>query len=312
MHAMTLSDLRYLVVLAEEGNFRRAADRCHVTQPTLSGQIKKIEAMLEVSLFERGARRLRVTAIGEKIVGEARKILLEAEQLMDLAKSHKGPLVGELRLGIIPTLCPYLLPWLVPSLHAAYADLKLRIREDLTANLLAALRGFSADAHLLALPVPDSELVSAPLFDEPFWFVCHPRHPLAGLSEVREDDLVDSGLILLNEGHCLREQALAVCGHRVRHGAMVGSDLRAASLETARQMVAAGMGCTLMPALSLKANPEPSPRIEIRPFGARDTSRRIGLVWRRSYPRGDDMERLADFIRGRLPDGVTAITPSYG
>lgn len=304
MHGVTLNDLQYLVAVAEEGTFRGAAERCHVSQPTLSGQIKKLEAMLGVSLFERGTKGLHVTVVGQKIITEAKHILLEAGRIMDVAKSHRGPLVGELRLGIIPTLCPYLLPWVVPQLQKEYPGLKLSIWEDLTANLVAALRAFSLDALLLALPVPGADLASAAIFEEPFWFVCHSGHPLARLTQVTEKDLAESDLILLNEGHCLRDQALAICGEQVQHAEVLGSDLRAASLETARGMVAAGMGCTLMPALSLMASPEPTKGLEIRPFDAGNAERRIGLVWRRSSPRGDDLRLLARFIRQNLPDGA--------
>lgn len=160
---------------------------------------------------------------------------------------------------------------------------------------------------MLALPVAGNDLVSLPLFEERFLFVCHPTHPLAALDDVTEDDLIDANLILLNEGHCLREQALAVCGRQGRHTTMLGSDLRAASLETARQMVAAGMGCTLMPALSLKVNRYSAKEIEVRPFRAKDAHRRIGLVWRRSSPRQADMQQLASFIRHHLPVDVAAI-----
>lgn len=304
MHGMTLSDLRYLVAVAEEGSFRKAAERCHISQPTLSGQIKKLEAMLGVRLFERGTKRLQVTVVGEKVVSEAQNILLEAERIIDVAKSHRGPLAGELRLGIIPTLCPYLLPWLVPLLRKDYPRVELRIWEDTTASLAAALRSFNLDALLLALPIAGPEFATATVVEEPFWFVCHPKHPLAAQTEVTEEDLAESDLILLNEGHCLREQALAICGKQARHAAIFGSDLRAASLETARGMVAAGMGCTLMPALSLMAGPESSNDLEVRPFKARDVSRRIGLVWRRRSPRSDEFRQLATFIRSNLPAGI--------
>ena len=310
MHGMTLSDLQYLVVVAEERSFRRAAERCHITQPTLSGQVKKIEAMLGVMLFERGTKGLSITDIGEKVVSEARTILSHADLIIDLARSHQGSLVGSFRIGIIPTLCPYFLPCLVPPLQHEYTRLNLTICEDLTDNLLNGLRSFNLDALILALPVAGQDLISLPLFEERFLFVCHPDHPLAALNEVTEEDLADANLILLNEGHCLREQALAVCGAQVRHTTMLGSDLRAASLETARQMVAAGMGCTLMPALSLTASPHLAMDVEVRPFGAKDAHRCIGLIWRRSSPRHSDMQQLARFIRQHLPVQVTAMADS--
>jgi LysR family transcriptional regulator, hydrogen peroxide-inducible genes activator len=307
MHGMTLSDLQYLVVVAEERSFRRAAERCHITQPTLSGQVKKIEGMLGVSLFERGTKGLAITDVGQEIIKEARIILTHADHITDLARSYQGFLVGSFRLGIIPTLCPYFLPCFVRPLQRAFVRLSLTICEDLTDNLVIALRSFSLDALMLALPVAGNDLVSLPLFEERFLFVSHPDHPLAALDEVSEDDLDDTNLILLNEGHCLREQALAVCGRRVSHGTLLTSDLRAASLETARQMVAAGLGCTLMPALSVTATQHLAMDVAVRPFSARDARRCIGLVWRRSSSRQADMQHLASFIRQHLPANVTAV-----
>lgn len=307
MHGMTLSDLQYLVVVAEERSFRRAAERCHITQPTLSGQVKKIEGMLGVSLFERGAKGFAITDIGHEIIEEARIILAHADHITDLARSSQGLLVGLFRLGIIPTLCPYFLPCIVPPLQREHLDLRLTICEDLTDNLLAALRSFNLDALILALPVAGNDLVSLPLFEERFLFVSHPDHPLAALDEVSEDDLADTNLILLNEGHCLREQALAVCGRQFSQGTLLTNDLRAASLETARQMVAAGLGCTLMPALSLTATQHLATDVAVRPFSARDARRNIGLVWRRSSSRLAEMQHLASFIRQHLPANVTAV-----
>ena len=307
MHGMTLSDLQYIVVVGEERSFRRAAERCRITQPTLSGQVKKIEGMLGVSLFERGSKGLSVTDVGQRIIEEARIILTHADLIIELARSHQGFLVGSFRLGIIPTLCPYFLPCIISPLQREFARLGLTICEDLTDNLLSALRSFSLDALMLALPVAGHDLASLPLFEERFLFVSHPDHPLAALDEVTEDDLADTNLILLNEGHCLREQALAVCGRQFSHGTILTNDLRAASLETARQMVAAGMGCTLMPALSLTATRHLAMDVAVRPFRARDAYRCIGLVWRQSSPSQADMQHLARFIRQHLPAQVTAM-----
>lgn len=307
MHGISLSDLQYLVLVAEERSFRRAAERCRITQPTLSGQVKKIEDMLDILLFERGTKGLQITPVGEKVIDEAKKILHHAEVISDIAKCSQGYLVGTLQIGIIPTLCPYFLPSLVPPLQREFGKLNLTICEDMTDNLVTALRAFSLDALLVALPVAGHDLASLPLFEERFFFVCHPDHPLASLPEVAEDDLVDANLILLNEGHCLRDQALAVCRRQPRQGSLPGSDLRAASLETARQMVAAGMGCTLMPALSLTASRHLAMDVQVRPFRAKDAQRCVGLVWRRSSPRQADMRHLADFIQTHLPIHVTAV-----
>jgi Transcriptional regulator len=306
MHGISLSDLQYLVVVAEEKSFRRAAERCHITQPTLSGQVKKIEGMLEVQLFERTHKGLVITPIGEKIVSEAKKILHHADLIDEFAKGYQGFIGGLFHIGIVPTLCPYFLPCLVPPLQREFAKLNLSICEDMTDNLMSALRSFNLDALILALPVAGHDLASLPLFEEEFFFVCHPDDPLATLAEVTEDDLADANLILLNEGHCLRDQALAVCRRQLNQESVPGSDLRAASLETARQMVAAGLGCTLMPALSLTASRHLAMDVEVRPFRAKDARRCIGLVWRRSSPREADMHQLAALIRKHLPANVTA------
>lgn len=307
MHGISLSDLQYLVVVADEGSFRRAAERCHITQPTLSGQIKKIEDILGVSLFERTSRILVITETGKRIVDEAKIILHHSGVIEDIARSNHGYLAGSFHLGIIPTLCPYLLPSLVPALQQEFGGLVLTICENLTDDLLSELRSFTLDALLVALPVAGNDLAHLPLFEERFLFVCHPTHPLAALDVVTEADLSDANLILLNEGHCLRDQALALCGRQITHTTMLGSDLRAASLETARRMVAAGMGCTLMPALSLTADPHRAKDVEVRPFRASDARRCIGLVWRRSSPRQADMHQLARFIGQHLPYDVTPL-----
>ena len=248
---MTLRELRYLVTLADYRHFGRAAEACHISQPTLSTQLKKLEDDLGVVLFERTNKALHITPIGRKIVDQARRVLAEADAIVELSRETTVPLVGPLTLGVIPTLSPYLLPWLVPLLKRAYPDLRLILCEDLTDDLIDRLRAHRIDTALLALPITGQDLEIRPLFDEPFFFACPRDHPLAGAKTVSDVDLRRQRLLLLTDGHCLRDQALAVCGQREAPVEDNGADFRATSLETLRQMVAAGMGSTLLPALAV-------------------------------------------------------------
>jgi LysR family hydrogen peroxide-inducible transcriptional activator len=298
---MTLRELRYLVALADHLHFGRAAEACHVSQPTLSTQLRKLEAYLGATLFERTNKALHITPIGEQIVAKARRMLAEADSIVELASLKAGPLTGPLNLGVIPTLSPYLLPWLLPALKDSYPDLRLVVHEDLTDHLLERLRAHRTDAALVALPINDDELATLPLFDEPFFFACPPGHLLAEAETVSESDLREANLLLLTDGHCLRDQALAVCGFDEAPPQEDGADFRATSLETLRQLVAGGVGCTLLPALALGGRRDLD--LEIRPL-AEAANRRIGLVWRRTYPKAADLERLAEVIRNCLPSDV--------
>lgn len=301
--SMTLRELRYLVALADLGHFGRAAEACHVSQPTLSTQLKKLEEFLGVTLFERTNKVLHVTPIGEQIVAKARRMLAEAESIIELGRQRVGPLIGPLNLGVIPTLSPYLLPWLLPALRDAYPELKLTVHEDLTDRLIERLKAHKIDAALFALPIDEAELDALPLFEEPFFFACPPGHTLAKAKTVKQSDLRRQRLLLLADGHCLRDQALAVCGFAEAPPEDEGTDFRAASLETIRQMVAAGMGCTLLPAMAFGSARDH--RIEVRPLAAKAT-RCIGLAWRKTYPKTADLKLLANVIRGNLPAAVRA------
>ncbi len=301
---MTLRELRYLVALADHGHFGRAAEACHVSQPTLSTQLRKLEEYLGATLFERTNKALHITPIGEQIVAKARRVLAEADSIVELAHRKAGPVTGPLNLGVIPTLSPYLLPWLLPALKDAYPHLRLIVHEDLTDHLLERLNAHGIDAALLALPVREDELETLSLFDEPFFFASPPGHPLARAKMVRTSDLRKEHLLLLTDGHCLRDQALVVCGFDEAPAEDDGTDFRATSLETIRQLVAAGMGCTLLPAMALGSGQDP--HVEIRPL-RRKASRRIGLVWRKTYPKTADLECLAGVIRHALPASVRAV-----
>lgn len=310
---MTLQDLRYVVTLAETRNFARAAKACYVSQPTLSTQIKKLEDELGLALFERTNKRVMPTPAGFELIVQARVVLEEAEKLQQMAQQALDPMAGPLRLGVIPTLGPYLLPHLVPQLRADYPRLSLYLREDLTGNLIERLRSGALDAILLALPIQTDGLELIELFREPFVMALPKDSPLAGKSEVMETDLMGVQLLLLEDGHCLRDQALAVCGLPQPRGA---EDFRGSSLETLRQMVAAGVGCTLLPALAADAAGTGGTKltsdrlIELRPFAAPVPSRTIGLAARRGFPRMEMVRAFAELIKRRAPQGVVLIASS--
>jgi LysR family hydrogen peroxide-inducible transcriptional activator len=303
---MTLQELRYLVALADEGHFARAAERCHVGQPTLSTQLKKLEEFLGVALFERGKRHVLPTPLGEAIIAQARIVLEEAGKLRQLADHGQDPMRGPFRLGIIPTLGPYLLPHLLPMIHSTYPELRLLLREDLTRNLLARLRAGKLDALLLALPVSQHGLEVASLFEEPFMVALPVGHPLSGRRQIALDELHQHEVLLLEEGHCLREQALDICG---TNRSDAGDEFKATGLETLRQMVAAGAGCTLLPALAAmpSAGLPMNAMIEIRPFAEPVPTRTIGVVWRRSFPRTQIVHNLEQLVQAHLPSGTIRI-----
>ncbi len=302
---MTLQDLRYIVALVDHGHFGRAAEACSVSQPTLSTQIKKLEKHLGITLFERTNKSVHATAIGEDIVRRARQILCDVDAIIFIGRQVSAPLCGTLSLGVIPTLGPYLIPWLVPALKVDYPGLRLTIYEDLTAHLLEQLELHRLDAALVALPASSEQVESLALFDEPFWFA-EPKGSAPASGEImKEDDLRGQKLLLLTEGHCLRDQALAICGSTERDS--VG-DFRATSLETIRQMVATGMGCTLLPAMA--CNDFLNGGVTARPLED-GVGRRIGLVWRRSYPKVADLKLLAQTLCSHLPQAVRGVATSH-
>jgi len=301
---MNLRDLEYLVALADTCHFGHAAERCCVSQPTLSGQIKKLEEELGVILFERTKRSVETTPVGEAIVAHARRVLEQADALRHLAQTHQDPLVGPLRMGAIPTLSPYLLPLILKPLNKRYPQTKLVLSEELTDTLLIRLGKHEIDAVLLATPVEDPNLESIPLFYEPFWLV-HPRgHTLSGKKEIIQVDLDGADLLLLSEGHCLAEQAMAVCHMQERNIQGDMADLRAASLETLLQMVGAGFGCTLLPALALKTASARDRGIIARQLKLPDTYRRVSLVYRRTFPRRQALEAFTRVVLDNLPNTV--------
>lgn len=315
---MNLRDLDYLVAVAEERHFGHAADRCHVGQPTLSTQIRKLEAELGVELLERNPRQVLLTAAGERVVERARIILREADTIRELARRAADPEAGTVRLGVFPTLGPYLLPHVVPQIQERFPNLELLLVEEKTEEVLRRLRNGDLDAGLLALPIHDDQLHVEPLFEEDFVLAVPAGHPLAATAGVvtksgwgKEAKRVDASVLagesvlLLEDGHCLRDQALSVCELA---GADERGGFRATSLETLRQMVAAGVGITLLPALSV-APPVSNPDgLTLLRFADPVPSRRIAMVWRRSTALGDFLEELAACIRRVPPDLVLPLT----
>jgi len=303
---MTLKELRYLVALAEQGRFVRAARACHVGQPTLSTQLKKLEDYLGVTLFERNKHHMLPTPIGEEIIERARIALEVVEQIRQLARHGDDPMRGSLRLGVIPTLGPYLVPHLLPALRSSCPRLHLLLREDLTANLMERLRQGRLDALLLALPVQGGDIEAMELFREPFVVAVPSGHALARHKQIIEEQLADQNVLLLEEGHCMREQALAICGSAA---STQREELKGTSLETLRQMVAAGVGCTLLPALAAMPGigSVQNGMLQIRPFAAPIPTRTIGIAWRQRYPQRKTVKFLADVILANLPLAVRPV-----
>jgi LysR family transcriptional regulator, hydrogen peroxide-inducible genes activator len=295
---MNLRDLSYLVALADHRNFSRAAQAVHVTQPTLSMQLKKLEDELGVQLVERSHKALKLTRVGSEILEHARTMLREARLIKEVARRAVDPESGALKLGVFPTLAPYLLPHVVPALVARFPRKALYLTEEKTARLLSLLKEGEIDAALLALPVDDRALNALPLFDEPFVFAAPRADPaLANGAPLTLKSLSEEKLLLLEDGHCLREQALAVCALT---GAREQAGFRATSLETLRQMVAAGIGSTLLPKLATLPPVAQSPAVGLREFTDPQPHRQIGLLWRVSADVDELMQALADAITGAV------------
>ncbi|MFN3750669.1 MAG: LysR substrate-binding domain-containing protein [Thiobacillus sp.] len=298
---MTLQELKYLVALADHGHFGRAAEACFITQSTLSTQIKKLEDFLGVTLFDRSLKRVTPTPIGKEILAAARSIVEEAERIRELARHAQDPMARTIHLGVIPTLGPYYLPHALTLVHKKHPGLRLLLREEMTPQILEHLVDGRLDAGLLALPVADDALRVEPLFYEPFLAALPAGHALAARKELKVADIMNEKLLLLDEGHCLRDQALDVCGS----GSRGREEVRATSLETLRQMVGMGLGVTLLPALSVDAGPRVIKKaVEIRPFKSPPPGRTLALVWRRRAPFPETFERLAQTLKAALPDGV--------
>jgi LysR family transcriptional regulator, hydrogen peroxide-inducible genes activator len=289
----TLRQLGYLVELAERLNFRAAAEARCVTQSTLSAGIKDLETVLGVQLVERDRRHVRLTAVGEDIVSRARDVLAAATDLAEAARSAAEPLSGPLRLGAIPTIAPYLLPAVLPALRRAHPALQLFLREDLTERLLDRLRQGSLDVALIALPYDTGDLYVRELFGDEFWLVGREDNPAVHRKQIAIRELDTGDVLLLEDGHCLRDHAIAACGPR---RAPVEPKVEATSLTTLIQMVEGGLGVTLLPGITLQADILNGTRLIARPFKPPAPSRTLALVARRTSPHRRDADLLADFI----------------
>jgi LysR family hydrogen peroxide-inducible transcriptional activator len=303
----SLRQLAYLVELAERLNFRAAAEAQFVTQSTLSAGIKGVETLLGTQLVERDKRHVRLTAIGEDVVARARELLAGAADLAEAARSSTGPLSGPLRFGTIPTIAPFLLPEVLPPLRKAYPDLKLYLREDLTGRLIERLRAGHLDIALIALPYDTGELHVRELFKDVFWYVARADDPAAKEKEIALRKLDTGAVLLLEEGHCLRDHAIAACGPR--RGAW-GAQVEATSLYTLIQMVDGGLGVTLLPEITLKAGLLKDTRLIARPFAPPAPSRTLALITRRSSPRVRDVELIAELILEQRRRGVRPGVPA--
>ena len=293
MSDLKLKDLRYLVALADERHFGRAAQRSFVSQPTLSAQLKKLEGYLGVQLIERQPNRVSLTAAGEEVVARARRILEASDEVLTLARAHRDPLAGRLRMALLPTIGPYLLPRVAREIHKALPRLELQLYEYQTAQMLEKLSTGQVDVGILALPVSMEGLEARLLYEESFALAVPAHHRLAEKKEVTVADLKDETLLLLEDGHCLRDQALEVCS---KVGVHEKQDFRATSLETLRQMVATGAGVTLLPELASRGGYGTTLDVVLRPFEKPAPKREIGAVWRKTTARRPAIDAVCNLI----------------
>ncbi|MCU0754803.1 MAG: LysR substrate-binding domain-containing protein [Xanthomonadales bacterium] len=301
---MNLRDLRYLVALAEHRHFGRAAEASFVSQPTLSTQLRKLEEQLDVQLVERNSRQVLLTAVGQQVVARARAILREADAIRDLAREARQPEAGLLTLGVFPTLGPYWLPHAVPLIRARFPKLTLHLVEQRSEQLVELLDQGRLDAAVLAEPILHPGLSHRTLFDEAFVLAVSLDHPLAAASSIRSSELKGRDLLLLEDGHCMREQALAVCSLT---GAVEADAFRATSLETLRQMVAVNGGLTLLPKLAVLPPVPVHSGLRLLPFADQGPSRRLALCWRSTSARHAFMEKLA--VLWEAPVALQAALP---
>ncbi|MDH5424648.1 MAG: hydrogen peroxide-inducible genes activator [Gammaproteobacteria bacterium] len=304
---MNLRDLKYIIAVADTRHFGKAAERCFVSQPTLSGQIKKLEEDLGVTIFERTNRSVEVTPIGEAILTHAHQIMEQADAIRQLSLAHQDPLAGPLRIGAIPTLSPYLMPLILMPLKNQYPQMRMVLSEEMTDTLLQRLRNHEIDAALLATDVNEQDFEVMPLFNEPFWLVYPTDHEFYTKDEITQKDLDKTDLLLLSEGHCLAQQAMDVCRLKERKDQGEMADLRASSLETLLQLVSAGFGTTLVPALAMRGSWTSGSGIVARKLEFKNAYRCVSLVFRKSYPRQQALQAFAQIILDSLPDTVSPL-----
>jgi LysR family hydrogen peroxide-inducible transcriptional activator len=302
---MTLTDLRYLVALAHERHFGRAAEKCHVSQPTLSVAIKKIEEELGIALFERSAAEVKITETGRQVVEQAEKVLADVAHIHEIATAGRDPLIGPLRLGVIYTIGPYLLPRLIPKVHQLAPRMPLIILENYTARLVEALKRGELDVVIISLPFEEAGIVTQPLYDEPFRVLLPAAHQWAGRQRITADDLAEDQFLLLGAGNCFRDQVLEVCP-RCRYVGGLQRTLEGSSLETIRHMVATGLGVTVLPCTATDGVDAHNSLVAVRPFAEPEPSRRVALAWRVTYPRNGAIDALRQAI---LESGLPGVKP---
>ena len=306
---MTLTELRYVVPVARERHFGRAAEACFVSQPTLSVAIKKLEEELDLRIFERGGNDVSVTPLGEAIVRQAQQVIEQAQAIKEIAARGKNPLAGPLRLGIIYTIGPYLLPDLVRQVIARTPTMPLMLQENFTVKLLEMLRTGELDCAIMAEPFPDTGLAIAPLYDEPFVVALPKAHPLARRKTISPEELKRETMLLLGTGHCFRDQVLEVCPEFARFSSDadgIRKSFEGSSLETIKHMVASGMGVTVVPQLSVPAGPQP--HVAYIRFEPPVPTRRVVLAWRRSFTRYEAIAALRNAVYACTLPGVQRLT----
>ncbi len=301
---MNLRDFKYMIAVAETLHFGKAAERCFVSQPTLSGQLKKLEDELGVSLFERTNRSVSITPIGELVLQHAKLMMEQADAIVQISRAHNDPLAGPLRVGAIHTISPYLMPLILMPLKQQYEQMRLVLHEETTDHLVAELQAHQLDVAILGTANTDPDLEEILLFDEPFWLAHPADHELYTKDEITRRDLKKLDLLLLAEGHCLARQVMDVCRVDEQSLSEETASLRAASLETLLQLVSAGYGSTLVPALTMQGSWMTGSGIIARKLDLNDAYRTVRLVFRRTFPRKQAIEVLADTIRKHLPNTV--------
>lgn len=308
---MTLTELRYIVMLARERHFGRAAEKCHVSQPTLSVALKKVEQRYGVILFERSASEVRPTPVGELLAAQAERVLEEAGRLREITEQGRDPLNGPLRVGVIYTIAPYLLPRLIPALHRRAPRMPLYLQENFTVNLLLELRRGELDVVVVAAPIDEPGIVSRAVYDEPFRVVLPPGHLLAEQEFVSREQIDGEQLLLLGQGNCFRDQVVQACPRIVQGGGENGG-FEGGSLETVRHMVASGAGMSVAPASAAEAWRRDETLLVVRPFADPAPSRRVVLAWRASFPRPPAIDALHAAIVDSPPPGVALLDPPRG
>lgn len=297
MHLPTLRQLEFLCAIASEGSFSKAAEHCHVTQPTLSSAIKEVEGLLGIQLIERESRGASLTQAGEEAVARAQKILSDAADLVSATRQAGAPLTGPLRLGAIPTIAPFLLPRTLKALRAAHPELKLYLQEDQTERLIDSLRARKLDAALIALPWDASGIETMDVGEDEFLLVAPTGHNLVKGETLTTSDISDEDVLLLNDGHCLRDHALSVCRLSARRGS---ADVTATSLPTLVHMVAGGLGISLLPRLATEGGVTSGADVELRAFDTPMIGRRIAIAWRTGSPRAAEAQMIGELVKAVL------------